>query len=405
MGDYRTVATITVVLQNLLQQAVAPLAGAHVRTGRPERIGVEHPAGVVNLFLYQTAPNAAFRNSNTPTRRADGTLLQRPRVALDLYYLMSFYGEDREQIPQQLLGLTVSALAAWPLPLLGPEPPPAALAEFPDPALLTFSPVTLSLEELSKFWLMFQIPYALSIAYRGSVALIDADLTPAPAALPVRRPPLLAFVPTRRPRIDRIDPPQIAAAAGAAITVVGSGLAAPETAVRIGGALAAPLTASDGALTVPLPASLPAGPLPVQVVHQVALGEPPTLRPAAESNLAAFVLLPVVGQATFTPADPASPDASPAITVAVAPAVARGQTATLLLDPLQAAAGEAAAGYAIPAAAGASGESFTFNAAGVAPATYLVRIQVDATASVPTVDETPGSPTLGQYAAPTVVVP
>lgn len=403
MGDYRTVATITVVLQNLLQQAVAPLAGAHVRTGRPERVGVEHPAGVVNVFLYQIAPNATFRNTNAPTRRADGTLVQRPRVALDLYYLLSFYGEDREQIPQQLLGLTVSALAAWPLPLVGPEPPPSAAAEFPDPALLTFSPITLSLEELSKFWLMFQIPYALSIAYRGSVALIDADLTPAPPALPVRRPPVLAFTPAKGPQIDRIEPPQIAPAAGAAITVVGSGLAAPETVVRIGDALVAPLAASDGALTVALPAGLPAGPVAVQVVRQVAMGEPPTPRPAVESGFAAFVLLPVVERATFTPADPGSPDASPAITVAIAPAVVRGQAVTLLLDPLQAAAGQAA--YAIPAAAGGSGESPTFNAAGVAPATYLVRVQVDGTASVPSVDDRPGSPTRGQYAAPTVVVP
>jgi hypothetical protein len=372
------------VLQNLLQQAVAPLAGAHVRTGRPERVGVEHPAGVVNVFLYQVAPNATFRNTHTPTRSADGSLIQRPRVALDLYYLLSFYGEDREQIPQQLLGLTVSALAAWPLPLLGPEPPPAA-AEFPDPALLTFSPVTLSLEELSKFWLMFQLPYALSIAYRGSVALIDADVTPQPPALPVRRPPVLAFAPAQRPRIDRIEPPQIAPAPGAAITVVGSGLAAADVAVRIGSAEAAPSSASDGALTVTLPQGLPAGPVAVQVVRQALMGDPPAPRTVAESNLAAFVLLPVVERATFTPADPGSPGASPAITLAVAPAVVRGQPATLLLDPRQPAAGEAPAGYAIPAAAGASGESLTFNAAGVAPATYLVRLQVDGTASVPTV--------------------
>jgi hypothetical protein len=404
MGDYRTVAAITVVLQNFLQQAVSPLPGAHVRTGRPERVGVEHPAGVVNVFLYQVAPNAAFRNADVPTRRADGTLLQRPRVALDLYYLLSFYGEDREQIPQQLLGLSVSALNAWPSPLFGPEPPPAAAAEFPDPALLTFSPVTLSLEELSKFWLMFQLPYALSIAYRGSVALVDSDLTPQPPALPVRRPPVLAFVPARTPQIDGIAPPQVAPAPGALLTVTGSDLGGAGVEVRIGSAVATPTSARARSPAVPLPDGLPAGPLPLQVVRQVTAGEPPTRRTVAESNVTSFVLLPVVERATFTPADPGATGASPAITVAVAPAVVRGQQAALFLDERQAPAGRAPHGYAIPAAAGASGQSLTFAAAGVAPATYLVRVQVDGAASLLTVDADPGSPTRGQYAGPTVVV-
>jgi len=404
MGDYRTVAAITVVLQNLLQQAVAVLPGAHVRTGRPERVGVEHPAGVVNVFLYQVAPNATFRNTDAPTRRADGTLVQRPRVALDLYYLLSFYGEDREQIPQKLLGLAVSALNTWPYPILGPEPPAGAAAEFPDPALLTFSPVTLTLEELSKFWLMFQLPYALSIAYRGSVALIDSDVAPPPPALPVRRPPVLAVATSGAPRIDAVAPPEVTA--GADVTITGSGLGGPGIAVRIGAAAATPSSASARSLVVALPGGLPAGPLPLQAIRQVASGEPPTARTVAESNVASFVLLPVVERATFTPADPAAPAGSgPAITVALAPAVVRGQQAALFLDELAAPAGRAPYAYSIRAAAGAAGQSLTFAAAGVAAATYLVRVEIDGAASLLSVDEAAGSPTRGQYAAPTVTVP
>ncbi len=405
MGDYRTVAAITGVLQNLLQQAVAVLPGAHVRTGRPERVGVEHPAGVVNVFLYQVAPNATFRNTDLPTRRSDGTLVQRPRVALDLYYLLSFYGEDREQIPQKLLGLTVSALNAWPYPILGPEPPAQAVAEFPDPALLTFSPVTLTLEELSKFWLMFQLPYALSIAYRGSVALIDSSLAPPPPALPVRRPPIVAVGILSAPHVDAVSPPQVSP--GGSFTVTGSGFGAQGSGieVRIGSAAVAPGSSSAGSLAVALPDGLPAGPLPLQVIRQVMMGDPPTASTVAESNVASFVLLPAVLQATFTPADPAASEASPAITVSLAPAVARGQQAALFLDEKDAPAGRAPHAYSIPAGSGTAGTSLTFSAAGVAAATYLVRVQVDGAASPLSTDDTPGSPTEGQYVGPTVTVP
>ena len=399
MGDYRTVAAITVVLQNLLQQAVSVLPGAHVRTGRPERVGVEHPAGVVNVFLYQVAPNATFRNTDLPTRRADGTFVQRPRVALDLYYLLSFYGEDREQIPQKLLGLAVSALNAWPYPILGPTPPPEAAAEFPDPALLTFSPVTLTLEELSKFWLMFQLPYALSIAYRGSVALVDSNVAPPPPALPVRRAPVVAVTTAGAPRIDSVAPQQVSP--GGQLTVTGSHLGGTGIEVHIGSATAAPVSSASGSLAVALPGGLPAGPLPLQVVRQVSAGDPPAPRTVAESNVASFVLLPEILQATYSPADPAAPDgtgAGPAITVTLSPAVVRGQVAALFLDELDPPPDRAPHAYAIPAGSGTAGESLTFAAAGVAAATYLVRVQVDGAASPLTVQD-------GRYAGPTVTVP
>jgi hypothetical protein len=49
------------------------------------------------------------------------------------------------------------------------------------------TPLALSLEELSKLWsVFFQAPYALSVAYQGTVVLIESEETP-PSALPVLR--------------------------------------------------------------------------------------------------------------------------------------------------------------------------------------------------------------------------
>lgn len=171
MGNYTVIAAVTQALQALVQEAVRPVAGASVRTARPDRLlAHEQTAGTVNIFLYQVVPNAQWRNSDLPMRNAAGTLVQRPRVALDLYYLLSFYGEDRDQVPQVLAGLT--ALVLYTQPALTTPP-----AEASEP--ITFYPVTLSLEELSKIWLIIQAPYALSMVYRGSVVVIDSDLTPA----------------------------------------------------------------------------------------------------------------------------------------------------------------------------------------------------------------------------------
>ena len=54
-------------------------------------------------------------------------------------------------------------------------------------AMLAFgAPISLELEELSKLWSVFlRVPYDLSIAYRASVVLISADVSPQ-VALPVR---------------------------------------------------------------------------------------------------------------------------------------------------------------------------------------------------------------------------
>ncbi len=199
MADYTMIAAVTQTLQALVQDAVRSVPGATVRTARPDRLlSHEQTSGTVNIFLYQIVPNAQWRNSDLPTRNAEGILIQRPRVALDLYYLISFYGEDRDQVPQVLAGITASALHIQPAlatqPFSGngaPASPPADPAESAE--LITFYPVTLNLEELSKIWLIFQAPYALSIAYRASVVFIDADLEP--VTIPLVRRSSLAVMP------------------------------------------------------------------------------------------------------------------------------------------------------------------------------------------------------------------
>src|SRR5260370_39430318 len=105
MSNYPAIATVTAPLQNVLRTVIhaQPLwSGVDGSTARPDTLDSDVKTARVNIFLYQTTPNAALRNADLPTRRVDGQLVQRPQVALDLHYLLSFYGDEKTIEPQRL---------------------------------------------------------------------------------------------------------------------------------------------------------------------------------------------------------------------------------------------------------------------------------------------------------------
>ena len=201
MSNHLAIATVTTALVRYLQGAVgADVGNAVVTTVRPDGPASGVPQVGVNIFLYQVTPNTAWRNHDLPTRRADGGLTQRPQIALDLHYLLTFYGDETLLEPQRILGSAVRALHARPL-LTRQEIRSAVAAT----AFLTgsdladeietvkFSPQPLTLEELSKLWsVLFQTTYTLSMAYDASVVLISADSQPA-MAQPVVAPAIQLF--------------------------------------------------------------------------------------------------------------------------------------------------------------------------------------------------------------------
>lgn len=188
MSNYLAIATVTATLKDLLQEAVAeiiPDVHVEISTERPDKDIPENEARV-NIFLYQVLNNTAWRNMDLPTRRRDGTLRQRPQVALDLYYLLSFYGNQRDLVPQRLLGRAVSALHTEPIlartKIQETINTVSYLAESDlaeQVELVKFTPLPLNLEELSKLWslLVYNSPYALSVTYKASVVLIEEQIT------------------------------------------------------------------------------------------------------------------------------------------------------------------------------------------------------------------------------------
>lgn len=197
MANYLGIATVTATLQQLLADAIQQIPHLsnvpQVRTGRPQQPA---PSFVgINLYLYRVAPNPFQRSADLPSRNGNGAFIQPPQAALDLHYLLSFYGDSFQQEPERLLGKTVAALNT--VSVLTPDRIRGVIraagsnsyladSDLPNqtpPARLVITPITLSLEELSKLWtVFFQTTHVLSMAYQVSIVNIDANvqITPAP---------------------------------------------------------------------------------------------------------------------------------------------------------------------------------------------------------------------------------
>jgi uncharacterized protein DUF4255 len=408
VSNFLAIATVTAALRQLVATGiVGTVPGADVVTARPDGKGnAPLPDRGVNVYLYQVVPNAAWRNADLPTRNSNGGATQRPTAALDLHYLLTFYGDDGQLEPQRLLGAVARTLHAHPVlprPYLSNIKNTVSfaflatsdLAESVE--LVRFTPMPLSLDEMSKLWLMFsQTPYSLSVAYQASVVLIESQTVPEPTLPVLDR--NVYVLPFRRPIIERIE--SASATAGTARLLVmgdtlrirGLELRGEVTRVRIGENEAAPKPSDVTATRIELPlAAFPAGALRAgaqgaQVVQPLPMGTPPLEHRGFESNVAAFVLHPTIVHRSATSAQ---------VTLEVDPPVGERQRVLLLLNRVNA---PTAYSFTPDVRAGVQ-TTLTFAIIGVQSGTYFVRVQVDGADSP--LDLDPASPSFG----PTVVVP
>ncbi len=194
MSNHLAIATATAALgQIVLSAAERAVSGAVLKFGRPTQPASGSMEHKVHLYLYQVTPNAALRNADLPTRSAEGRLTRRPQAALDLHYLISFFGNDTDFEPDRMLGAVVRDLHSQ--PVLSGSAIQNAITNHPQELgssdlanaieQVKFTPIQLSLDEMSKLWsVMVQTPHALSVAYMGTVVLIEAEESPE-AVLPV----------------------------------------------------------------------------------------------------------------------------------------------------------------------------------------------------------------------------
>lgn len=418
MSNYLAIAAVTATLQRILQVAVQEeVYGARVTTVRPNTLEAGNTETCVNIYMYMATPNTAHRSTDASSRRPRGELVKRTQAALDLQYLLSFYGNETELEPQRLMGCVVrtlqNALVITSEMIRDTLSDPTFtflaatdLADQIEPIFIT--PTEISVENLSKIWSVFmQTPYSLSATYKGSVVFIEGE-EPGVRALPVRdrRPLVMVFnqilierVIARRGALEPI-------VADSTLLIAGRNLYDSNALVRIRGIEIAPQAVNDSQIVFPL-TSVPRGVLragvqSLQVVHPRSRSDVAAYQ-GIESNLATFVLRPTIISLQVSNVrdgenDTRSADAIVQLNLTVDP----GQLVILILNEWSV---ERPTSYTFKAAS--RHEETTeviFPVEGVKAGEYLARVQVDGAESLLNYDTDPNSPTFNWYIDPRISI-
>lgn len=412
MSNSLAIAATTLTLRTLLDTQIplrdTGLNGLQVTTLPPDlaRKSVGESTAQLNIFLYQTSVNAAWRNQDLPTQHRPGES-GRPPLALNLHYLLTAYGNvaaDDEGVSHRVLGGAMSVLHDH--PLLSREEIRSVLtdADLADQfERLRVTPLTLPMDEMSKLWTALQTSYRVSAGYEVTVLLIDSQ-RPGPSSLPVLRRGALDRGPNvtaaRAPVLEEIRYArgQAAARLGEEVVVRCSALDLSKTTLRFSSTrLAKPLTLTPTAGDTPeeikfqlptmanVPPAMPTW-VPGQYTLVALVGG--VDEPKLVSNEIGFALAPTIG---LTPAVVADPDDNTlrnvTLTIDSEPRCREGQRALLVfgdqpVDPRKPPPPQPPdppppppdpTKVLVP----------TFDITGVTPGTYVARLRVDGVDSIP----------------------
>jgi uncharacterized protein DUF4255 len=191
MSNALAIAATTASLRRLLHTGIQSLdktlTDLEVTAQPLDRARTGITTAQLNLFLYQTVLNGAWRNMEHPRQLKPGESGV-PPLALNLHYVLTAYGRgesDNDAVSHRVLGGAMSVLHDH--PLLGADEIKAALADndlYAQLERVRIVPQPMTLEEMSKLWTAFQTNYRLSSAYEVSVLLIESN-RPAATPLPV----------------------------------------------------------------------------------------------------------------------------------------------------------------------------------------------------------------------------
>lgn len=397
MSNVLAIAATTATLRNLLLAQIpsldTDLSDLEVTTQPLDLARKGVTKSQLNLFLYQTVINGAWRNLDMPGQVRPGET-GAPPLALNLRYLITAYGRgetDNDAVSHRVIGGAMSVLHDHPLlerSEIALGLPNNDLGEQLERLKITLLPM--GLEEMSKLWMVFQSQYRISAAYEVTVVLIDSR-SPVKSALPVLKRGQddrgVATVAGGAPHLNEIRPPnsQPAARLGEDILILGGQLGTLDTTVRFTSSrLAQPveLLPQSGGTAAELGVHLSGKAEDANALsrwapgfYTVALVQKHTGVPPITSNELAFALAP---QITVAPASAAPGTVN--LTLTCEPRIVTGQRVLLLFGDRQ----------IEPASISSPGDptqptTLAFAVPGVAAGSYLVRLRVDGVDSIPVV--------------------
>lgn len=397
MSNHLAIATVTATLFNVLTAGKED-AGTSITTKPPDKAREDSNGAQVNLFLYHTEIDAAWRNMELPRKVKPGES-GHPPLPLVLYYLVTAYGEADDEIDaHRILGRAMANLHDRPVlgrgELEGADASLAASDLHEQVERVRVTPEPLTLDDMYKLWSSFQTQYRPSAAYQVSVVLIESG-RPVKTPLPVltrgeedRGPTAQGNLSPPFPTLFAVTPPdgRPAALLGDVLAIDGFRLEGDTVAVhllhpRAGGPIV--LEAEAGATGTRVEVTLPPLPPPgnpdwMAGVYALSLVVRRAGEPDRTTNALPVALAPRIAAVAPNPADLA---VDPELQVTCEPAVLPAQAARLLLGDRS----------IEPAPFAAPSTTLDFPLAGSAPGEHFVRLRVDGVDS-PLIDHTQTPP-------------
>ncbi len=317
MSEASAIAAVTATLHRLLEDGIRQDGSPLPETVRPQSEircttlpldqanDENRDRNRINIFLYQTQVNAALRNMDINNLKGS----DRPPLALNLYYLLTAYGEDHNRFVDHLL-LGRAMRVMHDLPQLTRADLRATLAAsglHAQVERVRIRPQPMPVDEMSKLWAAFQSQYRVSAAYEVAVVLIDsqqAHRSPLPVLKRGSEDRGATVLPTPSPSLHAVEMPnrKPSAELGDILTVHGNYLDGEHHTVRFrhlrsAETIAEILSESDGATTqiqVQLPdEGDPLGKWPIGVYGLSILVKRPNL-PSWTTNEIPFALAPQI---------------------------------------------------------------------------------------------------------------
>lgn len=406
MSNSSSIAAVTATLRSLLDRGVRDEGAVEVTTlplDKAKLVSESAFDGRLNLFLYLTQPNGGWRNLDIPRTVQPGENGQ-PPLGLDLFYLLTAFEKSEADTPglaHQLLGAGLRTLHDH--PLLGADEIRAAFSgsRLEDQIeRVRITPHPLSVDELSKLWVMFQAEYRISAAYQVSVVLIESTRpvrTPLPVLKRGTQDQGAAAVTGASPSLRSVRPlvlpagSRLAARLGEDIEISGDHLDAGAVTARfIRRRNSTPADSTPAPLLTPLPG----GSDQVATFHLPAVTESAAAQSAwapglydvtlmvTRPNLPAWAtnIVPLMLAPRVTLTVTSFPAGDFDLSLDCSPRVREGQGASLLFGDRQIPLGTLA-NPADPT----QPSTLTFRITGAIAGRYVVRLRVDGVDSVPVV--------------------
>lgn len=405
MSNHLAIATVTGVLGARIR---SHLVGA----GMAFDVTLSHPLDADTngafLHLYSVLPNPGLRNETLPERSGDGTARVPPRLAIDLYYQLTFVGAAGTYDPERMAGAVMTGLHAF--PRLSPEEisafvatqpagTPLAASDLADQAdAVRISPLSADVEELSRLWGMTQRSFhRLTVLYRASPVLLDAEV-PTASGLPVTTPTVTAYS-LQAPRITSVSSSARSLPVvqhGETLIISGQALVGHQTEIALGLTRVEPDAATDTELRLDFgtPSGLAAGVYPVQVRHRVELENGDT-RDGAASNTVPVALAPLITPGSLSLTTILGPVGGHRVHLVPLPVPGTDQAVELTLIEMGGGGRHSSTTWATEN--GGTGTVFDFPT--LPAGQYLVRLAVDGAESLLTTDGA------GAFDGPTIAVP